>query len=238
MKFPMGVLVPISAAVGLASGYAIAHWRLSSIFADQADAEIEEMRAHYEERYNPQPEEESESVNDIHPSADSPLPAAIVEDEDRVEYHKVVSGHYRMPINEVGIVEDDEEFEPGKIVHEDGQDLYEVVSSEVMGMNEYEYDDTVYLTYHYHEDLLVDFWGQRVRPESYIGKLPIPKPEDNGDSINMCVVNHADKMLVDITIDVDPIPNGTYAKNEEYIKARWLELQEASERLRARERGE
>lgn len=248
MKTPMGVfMITLSAAAGLAAGYSIAHWRLSSIFADKADAEIEDMRQYYEKRYAPQIEEEedesAEEVSARQVMADSPLPEVVVDPDERVDYHRVVETMYRVPLSPQDSSDEEDDLEdlqegPSPITHEKGDPSYEVVSSEVMGMNEYGYEETVFLTYHYHEDLLVDFWGTQVDPRHYIGNLPIVKPEEGEDATEMCVINHDEKKLINITIDVSPIPDSVYGKNEAYIKKRWLELQEAGARRRAREEGE
>lgn len=245
MSTPMGVVaITLSAAAGLAAGYSIAHWRLSSIYADKADAEVEDMRKYYEDRYNPQPEEGDESVEEEtarQVMADSPLPEAVVDPESRVDYHRVVETHYRVPFQTIPIDDDEDDEEDaglGLPQHEEGDPLYEIVTSEVLGMNEYGYEETIFLTYHYHEDLLVDFWGQQVDPKQYIGLTPMPKPGEDEDVIELCVVNHKEQTLVNITIDVTPIPDSVYGKNEEYIKRRWVELQEARTRLQLREEGE
>lgn len=248
MKAPMGVAITLSTLVGLSAGYAIAHWRLSSIFAAQADAEIDEMRNYYENKYNPRDEVEEGGVEytDTMPTAPSPMPDVHVDPDNRVEYHNVVSGLYRTPGDDLSkeLVEDEEQDMLDELHEERGYaaatpdertPTHEVITSEEMAQNIYEYDDMIYLTYHYHEDLLVDFWGNRVEPEAYIGKTPIPKPEDD-DSIELCVINHETQSLVEVTVQVEPMADGVYRKNEEYIKRRFLELQEAQERNMKRER--
>jgi len=66
MTNPVGNLtIAISAVVGLVTGYSIAHWRLSTIFNQKSDAEIEEMRQYYLEKYSDEdtePEVEEENI--------------------------------------------------------------------------------------------------------------------------------------------------------------------------------
>ena len=90
MTNPVGNLtIAISAVVGLVTGYSIAHWRLSTIFNQKSDAEIEEMRQYYLEKYSDEDTEPEVEDENIASKADSPLPESIVHPEKRVQYDKL-----------------------------------------------------------------------------------------------------------------------------------------------------
>lgn len=248
MSAPVGTItVTLSVLVGLTAGYTIAHWRLSSIFAKRSDAEIEEMRQYYEDKYNPQPKEEVEKP-DQPDMADSPLPEAVVDPLTKVDYSKIVQNQYTKEnprfIDRRGeILDEDDDEEETDPEEEDYQRQkpnasFEAVTSEVLALNEYDYDEMIYLTYHYHEDLLTDFWGYQVDRGEYIGNIVIPKPKNDTEVEELCVINHEKEALVEVSVSIDPLPDSVYGKNEAYIKRRWTELQEAGLRNRARKEQE
>lgn len=234
MTNPVGNLtIAISAVLGLVTGYSIAHWRLSTIFNQKADAEIEDMRQYYMAKYpdeetDPTPEEEN-----VASIADSPLPESIVRPEDRVDYNKL-RGRYISEEEVDEEVDPEDDDGPSKHEHKAGEPKHVFATSEEIGFDEYGYGDEItYLTYYYHEDLLVNFWGERViRPEEYIGNLTLPKPPEGDDILEVNIINHAEECVVNVMVEVTPPPTNTYNKNEEYIKVRWLELQEEGQARR------
>lgn len=234
MTNPVGNLtIAISAVVGLVTGYSIAHWRLSTIFNQKSDAEIEEMRQYYLEKYSDEDTEPEVEDENIASKADSPLPESIVHPEKRVQYDKL-RGRYSS-VDEVDEDVDPEDDDgPSKHEYKPGDDTHVFATSEEIGYDEYGYGEVeTYLTYYYHEDLLVNFWGDRVeRPEEFIGNLTLPKPPEGDDILEVNIINHSEECVVNVMVEVTPPPTNTYNRNEEYIKTRWLELQEEGQARR------
>lgn len=238
-----GLMTAVLSA-GVVIGYGLAWWKLSAEFEDRIAEETSAVADHYREKFYP-PKDVDE---DISHRDESPMTPSVGEKlvkvetrapEDMVDYANIVTQYISRGDDDEE--DDDVEYDDddaGPYVdaeYEEGQPLYERVTHDVLMLNEYGYEAPIHFTYHIHEDLLVDFWGERIPdPEFYVGDLLVPQGDRSEedkifDPEYLCVVNHDQKILVEVTMDPRPVEETTYAKNEAYIKKRWSELKNAHE---------
>lgn len=242
MNNTVGVIaVTVSAITGAAVGYAIAHWRLSSIFAAKSDSEIAEMDQYYRDKYNdheevveePEEDETSEVLN----AKDevTVIPHLSRNPMEDVKYSKILGDNDYGS----GVVLVDEKPKIKNTPDTDENPNHILLTSDEAGLEGYDHYDVIYLTYFYNEDLLLDFMFSRVtEPYEYIGNLALPKPKDSEDHRIVCVLNHEENILVEVTIDMRPLPDTVYERHQDYVRARWLEIQEEADARREKKGGD
>lgn len=237
----VGMIATVSVALlsGLASGYAIAHWRLTREYEVKVDTEIEEMRQYMEARYRDQvaeeePDAEPEDLDHISLALEglktkrkeSKIADRDIKDDE--PYFRYYSNGVPDTGEEGEHVDMSEEDTPTTRVNKTVSSTdYEVVDLDTF--NAHTYDTTLHFTYHYDEELLVDFWKAQIDDDDrhiYIGDIEFTRPEAWEDESDLYILNHVEKMAVHVNINVLPIPDDVYERHEAYIKQRFKEKHE------------
>ena len=234
---PMGLIATISVAflTGLASGYAIAHWRTTHIWEAKVDEEIDEMQKYFEKKYEVHHEE-----SEVSESEEIDLVGKAIEDlkrnkkdvkvgERKVDRDRPYFRYYSNGDPDTGEegehVDMSEEETPTTRENKTiSTDDYEVVDEATF--NSHQYDPKLHFTYHYDEELLVDFWNSRIDDENrhiYLGDIEFTRPEAWEDEADLYVLNHVEKLAVHVNISVLPIPDEVYERHEAYIKNNFKE---------------
>lgn len=241
----VGMIATVSVALlsGLASGYAIAHWRLTREYEVKVDTEIEEMRQYMEAKYRDQVEdEEGEEDEESDAYIQNQISIAIADLKNEREEGKIADRdikddepYFRYYSN--GDPDTGEEGEHVDMSEEDTPTTrvnrtvstsdYEIVDQDKF--NAHTYDTTLHFTYYYDEELLVDFWKAQIDDDDrhiYIGDIEFTRPEAWEDESDLYILNHVEKMAVHVNISVLPIPDEVYERHEAYIKQNFKEKHE------------
>ena len=234
--------ISVALLSGLASGYTLARWLIKHKLERQADLEIEEMRLYYERKYASKQEtganadtqdDYSDEVNSATESAIENLIRNTNSDEkigerkigNDVQYHRYFSNGELDTDEEGEHVDMSEEETPTKRIDRTvSSEDYEIVDDETF--RNHTLETTLHLTYHYDEELLLDFWGERIDDEHrdlYLGDIEFTRPEAYEDESDLYVLNHIENVAVHVNISVLPIPDAVYDRHEEFIKNKFKE---------------
>lgn len=237
----VGMIATVAVAFlsGLASGYAIAHWRITREYEVKVDTEIEEMRQYLESKYQV---DEVSAEGETEPEEQDHIESALADlkrnrEESRIADRELKDDmpYFRYYSN--GVPDTGEEGEHVDMSEEDtpttrvnktvSTEDYEVVDQDTF--NAHTYDTTLHFTYHYDEELLLDFWNARINDDDryiYLGDIEFTRPEAWEDEVDLYILNHVEKLAVHVNISVLPIPDDVYERHEEYIKNNFREKHE------------